>query len=373
MSKKRKENLKDKEQLQKIFDQTGLHANIDLSSILEEYDLDFDLTVESDPDKLSFEDKVIRSKLLILEAVEQFGSDRTYISFSGGKDSSIVAHLVHSVYSEITLVFANTGLELPEIVAFVKKQKKVYGKNVEILRPKKNFKQVLEEYGFPIISKQVSMAISRWQNTKSALQKKLRWEGGFNPNTGKNQKMGVIPNKWKHLATEIKTTERCCYYFKKQPFNVYEQKLRKELKIPKDAKILNFAGTRSNESNLRRQDFRKHGCNSFKKGHPQSRPIMFWNDADVNRYIQDNSVEICEVYYDKWEVDPITGEEIFIPAELRTGCIFCMYGVHLEEKGNTRFHKLQKRHPKLFKYAMDKLGLREVLKKYAGIEFNDKK
>lgn len=360
-----KKSSEDKEQLKKIFDNLGLHVNLDSIDVPQVHQI----KVEEDPSKLSFEEKLIRSKLLIIEAVEKFGLDQVYISFSGGKDSSVLAHLVHRIYPIITLVFANTGLELPEIVKFVNRQRDIHNKNVVIVRPKKNFKQVLEKYGFPIISKQVAMAISRWQQTKSALQKKLRWYGGHNPNTGKNQKVGVIPNKWKHLATDIKTTEKCCYYFKKQPFEIYERDLRKKLGLKKDAKILNFAGSRSDESALRKLDFKKYGCNAFAKSHPQSRPLMFWDDSDIAKYIEKYNVEICEVYYDKWVVDPITGEEMLVPAELRTGCIFCMYGLHLEDQKNTRFHKLQKRHPKLFKYAMDKLGLREVIKKYVGIDF----
>ena len=338
--------------------------NLDLKDIERLYDeINFKerKVKEEDPENLSYEEKIIRSKMLIMESVEQFGIEKTYIAFSGGKDSSVLSHLIHSMYPEIPLVFANTGLELPELVKFVKKQRTL-GKEVEILRPRKTFKQVLETYGFPIISKEVSMAISRYQNTKSPLQKRLRLFGGFNYRTNKMQKVGVIPKKWRHLRNKIKTTERCCDYFKKMPFKDYEKKTSKKL---------SFVGVRVEESNLRRRSFNKMGCQAFKLKRPQSRPIMFWNENDINRYIKENNVEICEVYYDKWETNPVTGEEILIPAEKSTGCIFCMYGLDKEEENNTRFHKLQKRHPKLFKYSMDKLGLREVIKEYTGIVFDD--
>ncbi|MDB4330152.1 phosphoadenosine phosphosulfate reductase family protein [bacterium] len=369
MSKARKKTKKELEQeretVEKIFNDAGLHANLDEIGFEEAYDL----KVVEDPTKLSYEDKLTRTKMNIMETVEQFGLPQSYLSFSGGKDSSVLRHLAHEIYPELRLVFANTGLELPEIVDFVKKQRDTYGRNVTIVRPRKNFVSVLKEYGFPIIGKEQSMAISRYQNTKREDQRVYRMTGV--KADGTTGKAGVISKKWQYLVDKIKTTERCCHYFKKQPFKDFERDLRKELKLSKEDKIVNFAGTRLEESNLRLRDFLKYGCQAFTKATPQSRPIMFWTEEDVNRYIEENNVEICEVYYDKWEVNPVTGEEILIPAELRTGCIFCMYGVHLEDQKNTRFHKLQKRHPKLFKYAMDKLGLREVLKLYSDLEFDD--
>jgi len=360
-------SYEEKKELQSIFDEVlGSHVNINDMSQETKDELNKitkqKIDAVENPEELSYEDKLIRTKALIIESVEQFGLEKVYIAFSGGKDSSVLMHIIHSIYPEIPIVFANTGLELPEIVAFVKKQRDVYNKNVAILKPRKTFKQVLEQYGFPIISKEVSMSMSRYQNAKSPRSKRLRLFGGFNINTNKMQKMGVIPKKWRHLRNKIKTTERCCDYFKKMPFVKYEKENKKGL---------SFVGVRVEESNLRRRSFRKMGCQAFNLKRPQSRPIMFWEEKDVNRYIQENNVEICDVYYDKWIENPTTGEMLMVPAETRTGCIFCMYGLHLEDEENTRFHKLQKRHPKLFKYSMDKLGLREIIKEYTGIIFND--
>ena len=79
-----------------------------------------------------------------------------FVSFSGGIDSRVLAHLVREVcgYKDVPLVFVNTGLEYPEIVQFVKSFE-----NVVILRPKMNFRQVIEKYGYPFFSKETSEAI----------------------------------------------------------------------------------------------------------------------------------------------------------------------------------------------------------------------
>ena len=75
------------------------------------------------------------------------------ISFSGGKDSTVLAHLVHSMYPDVPLVFANTGLEYPEIQAFARKM------GATFIRPKMRFDEVISKYGYPLISKEVAEAI----------------------------------------------------------------------------------------------------------------------------------------------------------------------------------------------------------------------
>ena len=83
--------------------------------------------------------------------VDNFGLDGVYVSFSGGKDSTVLLDIARGLYPDMLAVFVDTGLEYPEVRNFVK----TYD-NVEWLKPKKNFRQVIEEYGYPFISKEVS-------------------------------------------------------------------------------------------------------------------------------------------------------------------------------------------------------------------------
>jgi len=73
------------------------------------------------------------------------------VSFSGGNDSLCLTHLVRQVYPKCPLVFVDTGNEWPEIRRFVKSQE-----NVIVLQPKMHFKEVIEKYGYPVVSKRVS-------------------------------------------------------------------------------------------------------------------------------------------------------------------------------------------------------------------------
>ena len=81
-----------------------------------------------------------------------------YVSFSGGKDSTVLLHQVRKLYPNIPAVFCDTGLEYPEIREFVKTIN-----NVVWLRPKFNFKEVIEKYGYPIISKEQAQYIREVQ------------------------------------------------------------------------------------------------------------------------------------------------------------------------------------------------------------------
>lgn len=95
--------------------------------------------------------KEVMSQVRIREWYEHWDG-KVYVSFSG-KDSTVLAHLVHKYYPNVPLVFSNTGLEYPEIQAFAKKM------GAEFVRPKMSFSEVISKYGYPIIGKEVAESI----------------------------------------------------------------------------------------------------------------------------------------------------------------------------------------------------------------------
>lgn len=98
--------------------------------------------------------KIAMTKTRIREWVREFGTSGVYVSFSGGKDSTVLLHIVREMYPDIEAVYVNTGLEYPEIQRFVKTFD-----NVTILRPKMRFDEVIKKYGYPLISKETSTTI----------------------------------------------------------------------------------------------------------------------------------------------------------------------------------------------------------------------
>lgn len=95
--------------------------------------------------------KIKKTQLRIREWVDYYGVDGVYVSFSGGKDSTVLLDIVRKMYPDIEAVFCDTGLEYPEIRSFVKSFD-----NVTILRPKMRFDEVIRKYGYPFIGKEVA-------------------------------------------------------------------------------------------------------------------------------------------------------------------------------------------------------------------------
>lgn len=100
-----------------------------------------------------------------------------YVSFSGGKDSTALLHLVRRIYPNVPAVFVDTGLEYPEIRDFVKTID-----NVIWLKPKIPFNQVIEKYGYPVISKETAQKIKEVRETKSEKLRNKRLYGDSNGN-----------------------------------------------------------------------------------------------------------------------------------------------------------------------------------------------
>ena len=286
--------------------------------------------------------KVAKSKLRIREWYEHFNGD-VYISFSGGKDSTVLLHLVRSMYPDVEAVFCNTGLEYPEIIKFVRNIP-----NVRILKPELTFKQVIDQKGYPVISKSVSNTVRLARKNIEEGKDTLRVRQIKGLEVGSKFNKG----KWEFLLdAPFKISDECCNEMKKKPFKKYEKETGK---VP-------FIGTLAEESQQREAVYLKTGCNAFNSNKPKSTPLGFWTEQDILQYIFENNLTICSVYGDIVEEYDMLGNKNYrTTGEQRTGCMFCMFGCHLEEEPN-RFQRMKYTHPAQYKYCMNKLGLKEIL------------
>lgn len=256
-----------------------------------------------------------------IEAFLSRSGTRAYISFSGGKDSTVLLDIARRfVDKDFKAVFCNTGNEFPEIVRFVKTFD-----NVTHIHPKVSLKQVIEKYGFPLISKEQAQGIRQAKHTNSEKLRNIRLYG---TNLEKGYVSGKISEKWKYLIAEkFDVSEKCCDWLKKEPFRRYG-------KTTGEVPII---GTMVEESQLRKQQYiRRGGCNSFDEKKKASYPISIFTEADIFEYKQRFGINFCEVY-DK-------GAE-------RTGCVCCGFGAHMEKK--LRFELLHQLHPARFNAVMN--------------------
>lgn len=165
---------------------------------------------------MSLKDKIDTSVEKIEKWYDRY-KDNIYVAFSGGKDSTVLLHLVRSVFPEIPAVFIDTGLEYPEIRNFVKTID-----NVVWIKPKMKFRDVIEKYGYPVISKEQSSFIDEYRNTKSEKLRDIRFNGN-------KWGAGKISKKWRFLIdAPFEVSKKCCDKLKKRPAHVYEKETGKK-------------------------------------------------------------------------------------------------------------------------------------------------
>lgn len=290
---------------------------------------------------LDLDSKITLSQVRIKEWYDYWGG-AVYVAFSGGKDSTVLRHLVKSLYPWVPAVFCDTGLEYPELREFARRTAD------EVITPSMPFNKVIEKYGYPVISKKVSGALSVLQNETEANKATCDFLRTGITAQGKESPRWKVPDKWQYLAkAPFKISDKCCKVMKKEPFYKYARD---------NGNLHPYLGILAEESLLREQHYLEYGCNAFDVQEPSSTPMGFWTEEDVLMYIKKYNLEYAACYGEIVNEDGVwktTGLD-------RTGCMFCMFGVHLEEEPN-RFQKMQLTHPKQWDYCIHKLKLGEVL------------
>lgn len=297
---------------------------------------------------LPLQAKIIMTKQRIRAWYEYFDGG-VYVSFSGGKDSTVLLHLAREVYSDIPAVFCNTGLEYPEIVKFAGRQS-----NIEVVRPEMNFANVIDTYGYPIASKETAKTVNEAKRGLAAggdkcafAIKKMRGE----VLNGKGEKSQFNCDKWAFLLdAPFDVSHKCCVVMKEKPLNEYGRRTGRKA----------ILGTMAAESRNRAMKWKKYGCNAWRAKKQISTPLAFWTENDILQYLKEREIPYASVYGDIVEDEQLPGQiwlDGYRPKHLtttgcdRTGCIFCGFGCHLDREPN-RYQRLAVTHPQLYDFCI---------------------
>ena len=180
-----------------------------------------------------------------------------YVSYSGGKDSTVLLHIIRSLgydHERVPAVFCDTGLEFPELRRHVLDS----SEPVIVLKPVKKFNKIIEEDGFPVIGKNQAKIISEFQRGVAGMynpDRKTELLTHERKGMDKKLRVGVLPKKY-HFALEAdapKISKKCCDYMKIEPMNRYSAETGR---FPMTA-------TMASEGQQRKNSYKASGCNSF--------------------------------------------------------------------------------------------------------------
>lgn len=291
------------------------------------------------------ERKIQVTQTKIIEWYLHFGG-KVAVSFSGGKDSTVLLDLARRAYPDIQAAFVNTGLEYPEIQAFVKTVP-----NVAWLHPEIPFHKVIATYGYPVISKEVARRI--YYARRGSLWAIMQLQG-MNRD-GSSSKFAQRYVKWAHLVdAPFLISDQCCAVMKERPLD----------RFTKEMDLQPIIGTMACESIRRQRAYLSTGCNAFTKKKPSSQPMSFWMEQDVLQYLKQTGIPYASGIYG--DIVEENGKLVTTGAK-RTGCMFCMFGVHLEKRPN-RFERMALTHPKQYDFCINRLGCGKVLD-YIGVPY----
>lgn len=274
--------------------------------------------------------KILITQARIIEWYNRY-QGKVYVSFSGGKDSTVLLTIARQCFPDIEAVFVDTGLEYPEIRQFVKTFD-----NVTIIRPKMRFDEVIKKHGYPLISKEVSKKISEYRSKPDGYTHLV-----FNPDSEKIKRYGkrYDLSKWIPLRdSDIPVSDKCCNVMKKSTAKQFEKESGKKC----------IVATLAEESNLRQTEWLRSGCNAFDSKRPISKPLSFWTEQDILAYLHRYNIDIAPPYGEIVQTNEGKFETTLCD---RTGCIFCAFGCH--NKGDTRFVSLKTTHPRQYEYCMN--------------------
>ena len=325
-----------------------------------------------------YEVKVRRAELRAIEFVEKL------------YDLDMEAHVSVGGLDSITLLIflRKIGIDVPAISVTSLEDKSIQEVHKELgvipIRPTKSKVEIINEFGFPVISKKIAGRIDTLQNptekNKTVRHAIITGECGEQGHFAKNSRM-KLPQKWLDLfagyenenegvdykIAPFKVSNKCCQYLKEEPCD----------KWAKEHHSAPFLGLMASEGGQREEALVDHGCNYFGKTVIRSAPFAPFLRQDLLQLALDLNVPVPKIY---GKIERKPDGTLYTTEAQRTGCSMCGFGIHMEKRPH-RFDKLRERNKKEWEFWMykcctdpdtgEKFGWGRVLD-YIGIEWEDR-
>ena len=326
---------------------------------------------------LPYNVKVKRAELRAIEYIEKLDDMGLNAHVSVGGLDSIV----------LLLFLRKIGIDVPAISVSSLEDKSIQAVHKDLgvirLQSGKPKTQILQEYGFPVISKKIAGRIETLQRptekNKTVRHAIITGECGAQGHYAKNSRM-KLPQKWLELfagyeneneganykIAPFKVSNKCCLYMKEKPCD----------KWAKEHNSRPFLGLMASEGGQREDALVEHGCNYFGKGVIRSAPFAPFLRQDLLQLAIDLDAPVPDIY---GEIARKPDGTLYTIKAQRTGCSMCGFGIHMEKRPH-RFDQLRERNLKEWEFWMyrcctdpatgEKYGWGRVLD-YIGVEWED--
>lgn len=294
--------------------------------------------------------------------------DRNICISIGGLDSITLYYFLKSIGIDATPV----SVSVLEDKSIQKIHRQIPG--MVFVKPYKSKVQVLQEYGFPVISKEKASKIEHLQKPDNPKQTFIHaimtGQMGEQGHYGQSQKL-KLPDKWIKLfggpyndhrpdisckTAPFKVSAECCKWMKEKPAQDWQ----------KQNNMVPYLGLMASEGGQREMGLRKNGCNYYGKTTIRSCPFAIFNRQDTLQLALDLNVPVPAIY---GTIAPLPNGTLYTTRAQRTGCSMCGFGIHIEDRPH-RFDRLREDNPKEWEFWMYKMGWGKVLD-YIGVKWED--
>jgi len=244
--------------------------------------------------------------------------------------------------------------------------------------------KVIQEFGFPVISKEVAAKIELLQNpsekNKTVRHAIITGETGEYGGWQKDSKM-KLNHRWLKLfggyenenegcdyqKPDFLVSSKCCYYLKEKNCDDWG----------KEHNSVPYLGLMASEGGRRAKSLRMNGCNYFGASTIRSAPFAIfhrqdilslalemdekwrngWKDEFHDQLLRDGRIKenfvmpeslIPEIY---GTIEEKSDGTLYTTKAQRTGCSMCGFGIHMEKRPH-RFDLLYESNPKEWDYLM---------------------